>query len=236
MSEREVGFRENLSMKLIVHLVILGLLLGVTIVSWKGSQEAAEKAEQLAEERAISGEVDFLDSFGTSRDSADAMIKVGLPLLATVIYAGVLTIIYVLPTVVDHVSEELIGSSERVGDDPRIKARAAIENEDYPEAIRIYREMWKEDPDDRFPMVEIANLQRRELENPILAVDTLKEAYEDHGWPEGEAAFLLNRMVEIYQDDLDDEKEARKVMERIIEDLPGTRFAVNAKHELKKLG
>ncbi|YCM44002.1 hypothetical protein V2O64_22075 [Verrucomicrobiaceae bacterium 227] len=220
--------------KLIIHLSILGVLILYTMSAWSSIKQAERDAEIAAEESLEEGYITGISE--ESEQSADSMMKVGVPLLITMIYAGVLTVIYVLPMFVDRMSEELMGSTEEVGDDPRVAARAAVAEEDYPEAIRIYREMWTEDSSDRYPMVEIARLQRDKLESPAVAVMTLNEALDAHEWEEEDASFLMFRMIEIYDKDLDDKESVVKMLKRAVEELPGTRHAANATHQLRELG
>ena len=220
--------------KLIVHLSILGVLILYTMFAWTGSKQDQLDAEKAAEENLEEGYITGISP--ENEQTADSMMKVGVPLLITMIYAGVLTVIYVLPMFVDRMSEELMGSSEEVGEDPLAGAREAVSEEDYPEAIRIYREIWKEDSSNRFPMVEIARIQREKLDSPAVAVMTLGEALDAHDWEEEDAAFLMFRMVEIYEKDLDDQEGMVKTLKRAVEDLPGTRHAANATHQLRELG
>lgn len=222
-----------------IHCCILGAMILYTIVAWNGVQTAEEQAKEAAKEALEYGEPDpWADvKLGDSRtDQAAGMIKVGIPLLISVIYGGILTVIYVLPVLVDRVGEELMGSSAEVDEDPLDEAREAVADEEYPEAIAVYRKFWLENKDDRRPLVEISKIQRVHLENPAVAVSTLEEGLDDHEWPEDDAAFLLFRIIEIYEDDLKDRDKVIATLERVVEDLKGTRHAGNAAHKLKEMG
>ena len=98
------------------------------------------------------------------QDAAEGMVKVGIPLLVTVIYGGVLTILYVLPVLVDKVSEEMMGSTAEVDDDPLDEARAAVAEGEYADAIAVYRRFLLENPESRHSLGEIAKIQRDHLE------------------------------------------------------------------------
>ena len=223
-----------MSKKVIVQLAILGVLILYTMLAWTSSKRDQREAEKAAEE---DQEEEYITGISPEDEqTADSMMQVGVPLMITMIYGGVLAVIYVLPMFVDKVSEELMGSSEEVGEDPLAEAKAAVADEDYPEAIRIYREIWKEDSSSRFRMVEIARLQRDKLGSPAVAVMTLGEALDAHEWEEEDAAFLIFRMIEIYGEDLNDEENVVKLLKRALEDLPGTRHAANASHQLRELG
>ena len=220
--------------KLIVQLAILGMLILYTMIAWSSSKRDQRDAEKATEENL---EEEYITGISSEDgQTADSMMKVGVPLMITVIYGGVLAVIYVLPMFVDRMSEELMGSTEEVGDDPLVEARAAVSEENYPEAIRIYGEIWREDSSGRFPMVEIARIQRDKLESPAVAVMTLEEALEEHEWEEEDASFLIFRMIEIYDKDLDDKESVVRMLKRAVEELPGTRHAANATHQLRELG
>jgi hypothetical protein len=220
--------------KLIVQLAILGMLILYTMIAWSSSKRDQRDAEKATEENL---EEEYITGISSEDgQTADSMMKVGVPLMITVIYGGVLAVIYVLPMFVDRMSEELMGSTEEVGDDPLVEARAAVSEENYPEAIRIYRKIWREDSSGRFPMVEIARIQRDKLESPAVAVMTLEEALEEHEWEEEDASFLIFRMIEIYDKDLDDKESVVRMLKRAVEELPGTRHAANATHQLRELG
>jgi len=220
--------------KLIVHLAILGVLILYTMLAWSSSTQDQLNAEKAAEGNR---EEEYITGLSPENEqTAGSMMKVGVPLMITMIYGGVLAVIYVLPMFVDRMSEELMGSSEEVGEDLLAGARAAVSEGDFPEAIRIYREIWKEDSSHRFPMVEIARIQRDKLESPAVAVMTLSEALDAHEWEEEDTAFLMFRMVEIYGKDLDDQEGVVEILKRAVEELPGTRHAANATHQLRELG
>ena len=228
-----------MSKKLIVHLCLLGALILYTIVVWNTSQNEEAAAEKAREEEKANRGYDPYDEVKLAEEgenSIESMIKVGVPLLISVIYGGILVVLYVLPSLVDKVGEELMGSTAEVDEDPLDEARAAVAAGDYPDAIRVYREVWQENPGDRFPIVEVAKIQRDNLESPAVAVSTLEEALEHHEWEEDDAAFLMFRIAEIYEEDLDDRKKQIEILERAKEELKGTRHSGNAAHKLRELG
>lgn len=228
-----------MSKKLIVHLCILGALILYTIFAWSSSKKAEEAAEKAREEAKANSDYDPYEEVKLAEEgdnSTESMVKVGVPLLVTVIYGGVLVVLFVLPSLVDKVGEEMMGSTAEVDEDPLDEARAAVAEGDYSEAIRVYREVWKENPEDRFPIVEAAKLQRVNLESPAVAVMTLEEALEGHEWEPDDAAFLMFRIAEIYEEDLDDREKQIAILERAKEELKGTRHAGNAAHKIRELG
>ena len=225
--------------KVIVHAVIFGAFVLGTVLAWNSVKSEAAAAEEAAEEASRDGVVDPYEDvkFAENRgDSSAGMIKVGVPLIITVIYGGVLTVLYILPMFVDRIGEEMMGSSAEVERDSFHGARAAVAVGDYPEAIQEYRKVWLEHRENRFPIGEIAKIQRTHLESPVVAVSTLKEALDDHEWPEDDAAFLMFRMVDIYEEDLDDKEKVIAILKEVTETLKGTRHAGNATHKLRELG
>lgn len=220
------------------HCLVLGALIIYTFIAWSGVQRDEKKAREAAKEAVENGQADpWAEVKGAEnrQDAAEGMVKVGIPLLVTVIYGGILAVLYVLPVMVDKVSEELMGSTAEVDEDPLDEARAAVAAGEYPEAIAVYRKFWLENPEERHPLVEIAKIQRVHLENPAVAVSTLEEGLNDHEWPEEDAAFLLFRIAEIYEEDLEDKDQVIAVMKRAVKDLEGTRHAGNAAHKLREL-
>lgn len=224
---------------MIIHCCVLGALILYTIFAWNSLQWEKAKAKEDAKEAIENGQTDHWADVKLSEnrlDEAAGMVKVGIPLLISVIYAGILAVIYVLPVLVDKVGEEMMGSTAEVDDDPLDEARAAVADEEYPEAIAVYRKFWLENPDNRHPLVEIAKIQRVHLKNPAVAVSTLEEGLDDHEWPEDDAAFLLFRIIEIYEDDLEDRDKVVATLKRAVEELKGSRHAGNAAHKLGEMG
>ena len=231
-------FIRMMSKKAMVHLGILGALIIYTMFAWhhvKSSREDAKEAAKEARENGTNDPWEDLKQAEGSSELAEDMIKVGIPLLVAVIYAGVLAVLYVLPSMVDRVSEEMMGSTAEVDDDPLDEARDAVEEGEYPEAIAVYRKFWLENPGKRLPILEIAKIQREHLESPAAAISTLEEGLEEHDWEEDDAAFLMFRIAEIYEEDLDDREKVTEMMERVMKELEGTRHAGNAAQKLREL-
>lgn len=227
-----------MSKKGIFHCLVLAALCIYTFIAWSGVQRDEKSAKEAAEEAAENGHPDpwaEVRMGETRQDAAEGIVKVGIPLLVTVIYGGILAVLYVLPVMVDKVSEELMGSTAEVDDDPLDEAREAVAAEDYPEAIAVYRKFWLENPGERRPLIEIAKIQREFLESPAAAVNTLKEGLDEHDWSEDDAAFLMFRIAEICEEDLDDKAQVVEVMKRAVKELDGSRHAGNAVHKLREL-
>jgi len=222
--------------KLVIHMGILLVMILITIGSWSRANARAEQAKKDVEEAYMNDEYAETDLSGESDRTADVMVATAIPFGITVLYAGILGVIYFLPAAVEKVSEEVYGSTEEVDEDGMHDARAAFAKGEFTEAIRLYREFWEEDKSNRFPIVEIAKIQHDNLESPSLAVDTLKEALESNDWRENDAAFFMFRIADIYENDLEQHEGAIRILRQVIEELPGSRHAANATHKLRELG
>lgn len=225
--------------KFLIHGCVMIFLIIYTMVAWNSSEKESEEARAAAEEAFMNSDIDpYAEAKLAESDDGGAamMFKVGAPLLITIIYGGILSAVYLLPLLVDKMGEEVMGSGAEVDRDPLQEARAALAAGDYVEAVGRYRKIWLEKRGERLPVVEMARIQRDHLKTPVAAVSTLQEALDDHEWPEDDAAFLLFRLVDIYESDLDDDENLVITLRRVIEKLEGTRHSANAAHKLRELG
>ena len=217
---------------------MLGVLIIYTFIAWAGVKRDESNIKEAAKEASENGQSDPWAEVKLGEDRqnvAEGMVKVGIPLLVTVIYGGILTILYVLPVLVDKVSEEMMGSTAEVDDDPLDEARAAVTEGEYADAIAVYRRYLLENPESRHSLVEIAKIQRDHLNSPAGAISTLEQGLDEYEWPEDDAAFLMFRIAEISEEDLADKDQVIAVMKRVIRELKGTRHAGNAAHKLREL-
>ena len=157
--------------------------------------------------------------------------------ILTGILTGFLIVIYVLPNIVQRASEEVYGSSEKVGAPSSLsQAQANVAQGEWDQAIASYQQAATEDPDNRLPWVEIATLQRERLENPVLALQTLDTALARGNWRENDEAFFMFRKIEIYENDLKQHDKAVALLGDISVKFPETRHSANAKHKLHQMG
>lgn len=153
------------------------------------------------------------------------------------IFTGFLVVSYVLPNIVQRASEEVYGSSEKVGPPSALmQAQAKVAQGDWDEAIASYRLASEEEPENRLPWVEIAMLQRERLENPSLALETLDAALARGDWRENDEAFFYFRKIEILENDLNEHDRAITLLREVMEKFPNTRHYANAMHKLHELG
>ena len=103
-------------------------------------------------------------------------------------------------------------------------------------AIGAFKEAAVEDPLNRMPYIEIAKIQKQHLEDPAAAITTLREAIEGQEWQENDAAFLMFRLAELYDEEVGDRESAVTIFEQVMEQFPGTRHSANARTKLHEWG
>lgn len=140
---------------------------------------------------------------------------------------------FFIPVISDWVGQFIYSAPEEVKPDAGSKARALVAQGDYEGAIREYLNLAKENSDDRLPVVEAMRLARERLEDVPQAIQIVRGALE-RPWPEDDAAFFMFRLVEMHDEDLSDRATAKSILEQVIESLPETRHAANARHKLNE--
>ena len=91
----------------------------------------------------------------------------------------------------------------------------------------------------RFPIFEIAKIHHEHLRDIDSAIKTFEDSLASKEWAENDAAAMIFRLQQIYLEDKQDEEQATKLLEIVIEKFPETRHSANAHHrlnELKKIG
>lgn len=160
-------------------------------------------------------------------------------ILLTFMSAGLIGIVVVtqlLPRLAQKMTHAVYDSGEEVEADPFHDARVLIAQGEWEGAIEAFKAASQQDPLNRMPWVEIAKIQRLNLENPAAAIATLRQAIEGQEWEVNDAAFLMFRLSEIYREDFQDIEAAVALMEQIIEQFPETRHSANARTKLHEWG
>lgn len=163
-----------------------------------------------------------------------AVINKLLACLGLAIVGGIFFVLVILPKFGDAVSTMMTGSGEEVRADESSRAAAKLAQGDYEGAIEEYQKVIKEKPDDPHPVSEIAKIQAEKLESPAAALTFLKEHLEDREWSEENAAFLMFRMADIYQDTRDFDS-AKEILTQVAGTFPNTRHSANARHKINEL-
>ena len=145
----------------------------------------------------------------------------------------------VLPIIGDRIGAFFFSAPEEMEVDELTKAAAKVTQGDYEGAIKAYKAIAQEDPDNRFPIFEIAKIHHEHLRDIDSAIKTFEDSLASKEWAENDAAAMMFRLQQIYLEDKQDEEQAEKLLEMVIEKFPETRHSANAHHrlnELKKIG
>ncbi|MFP6880473.1 MAG: tetratricopeptide repeat protein [Roseibacillus sp.] len=231
--------------KLIVHFCIFVAIVCVALIIWTGIEEpqtepspdewkSAETADKVTIDP-ISGEPRIEGWKPTGSESGKLLVGIVL-LIVVSSYGGIVFVAYLMPTVVHRFTHMFYGSDEEVESDPMHDARALFAQGDFENAIEAYRGVAAEQPEDRFPWVEISKIQHHNLESPDAAIKTLREALESFEWRVNDAAFFMFRLVELYEKEKQDLATSISILQQVVEIFPETRHAANAIHRLRELG
>lgn len=160
-------------------------------------------------------------------------------ILLTFLSAGLIGIVFVtqiLPILAEKFTQAVYESGEELERTAFHDARVLMAQGEWEGAIEAFKLAAVEDPMNRVPYIEIAKIQKVHLEDPLAAITTLREALEGQEWEEDDAAFLLFRLAEIYDEDAEDRESAVAIFEQVMEQFPGTRHSANARTKLHEWG
>jgi tetratricopeptide (TPR) repeat protein len=149
---------------------------------------------------------------------------------------GIVFVIHVLPAIAHRFTHAVYDSAEMVEKDPMHDARAKVAQGDWDGAIDAFRAAAAADPLNRLPYVEIAKIQLEQLEDAPAAIETLRHAIQDQEWQENDAAYLMFRLAEIYDANMEDRMSAASILQQVIEQFPESRHSANARHKLREWG
>ncbi|MBJ7285089.1 MAG: tetratricopeptide repeat protein [Akkermansiaceae bacterium] len=145
---------------------------------------------------------------------------------------GIFFVVYLLPFFAQRVTHAVYDSAEMVEKDVMHDARSLTAQGDYLGAIEAYKIAAAADPLNRLPWVEIAKIQKMNLEDPAAAIQTIRYALESQAWEVNDAAYFLFRLAELY-DEIDGNREsAIAIMNQVIDQFPETRHSANARNKL----
>jgi tetratricopeptide (TPR) repeat protein len=150
--------------------------------------------------------------------------------------AGILFVVYLLPFFAQRATHAIYDSAEMIEKDVMHDARVLVAQGDYHGAIEAFKEAAKMDPLNRLPWVEIAKIQKDNLEDPHAAIETIRYALESQEWEINDAAYFLFRLAELYDEILGDRESAASIMRQVIENFPRTRHSANAQTKLYEWG
>jgi tetratricopeptide (TPR) repeat protein len=145
---------------------------------------------------------------------------------------GILFVVYLLPFFAQRVTHAVYDSAEMVEKDVMHDARSLMAQGDYEGAIAAFKQAAAADPLNRLPWVEIAKIQKTNLEDPAAAIATIRHALESQAWEVNDAAYFLFRLAELYDEVEGNRASAVAIMNQVIEQFPETRHSANARNKL----
>lgn len=221
-------------MKWIMY-VVLGALL---FFSWKMYNKTGEKMATLQKEIFAQKDLDDPESKVGKMESEYNSLegeKTFNGILLTFLGAGLVGIFFVvhaLPFFAQRMTHAVFDSAEMVEKDPMHDARSLVAQGDYYGAIEAFKIAAAADPLNRLPWVEIAKIQKTNLEDPASAIQTIRHALESQAWEVNDAAYFMFRLAELYDEVEGDRASAISIMNQVIEQFPETRHSANANHKL----
>jgi tetratricopeptide (TPR) repeat protein len=164
--------------------------------------------------------------------------EIGTKFVATFFIAiglGLFVVLVLLPSLADKIGAFFFSAPEQIKPDPLIKAAAKVSQGDYEGAIKAYRAIASEEPENRFPVFEIAKIQQEYLHDVDAAIETFEDSLENTDWAENDAAAILFRLQHIYLESKQDEEHATALLQTVIDRFPETRHSANAHHRLNEI-
>lgn len=149
--------------------------------------------------------------------------------------AAIAFAMFVLPSLGEWVGNLFYSAPEEVEQDKYAEAASKLAQGDYNGSIRAYRTIAKNEPDTRFPHVEIAKIQLEHLGDVDAAIVTIQNALDLQDWPENDTAYFMFRLAELYQQHRGDDETAKGILNRVMETFPETRHSANARHRLNEI-
>ncbi|MFP6873723.1 MAG: tetratricopeptide repeat protein [Verrucomicrobiales bacterium] len=164
--------------------------------------------------------------------------KVGIQfvsLMGFTVLGGIIFVLVVLPRIGESIGAFFYSAPAMIEPDAFTKAAAKVTQGDYEGAVEAYREIADDEPDNRFPIIEIAKIQQDYLGNVDAAIMTLETAVESKEWPINDATFLIFRIQALYLNEKNDENRAKELLQLVINRFPDTRHSANAHHKLNEI-
>jgi tetratricopeptide (TPR) repeat protein len=218
-----------------IFYVMLALLTGACWV-WHGktgsliSEKTAlmERVEEAGDPDGVlanlKGEIAGLEGQQTFKGILLTFLSAGL--------IGILFVVHILPAIAQFFTRAVYDSGEKVEEDAMHNARSLMAQGEYEAAIAELRNVIEAEPENRMPWVEIAKIQREHLHDPQAAIETMRTAIETVSWQVNDAAYLMFRLAELYDEINGDRATAAAIMRQVIELYPNTRHSANANHKL----
>jgi tetratricopeptide (TPR) repeat protein len=221
-------------MKWLMLLVLAALVGGgYTMFAKKGKEmtDLKAKMEKIEETGDPDSLVKTMEIDLNSMDGEKTMYGILLTFLSAG-FVGIFFVVYLLPFFAQRVTHAVYDSAEMVEKDVMHDARSLLAQGDYEGAIAAFKVAAAADPLNRLPWVEIAKIQKTNLEDPAAAIATIRHALESQAWEINDAAYFLFRLAELYDEVEGDRASAVAIMNQVIEQFPETRHSANARNKL----
>lgn len=195
--------------------IVVALVLGA-LALWAWSTVAAECAKPI-------------------EDRSDALVVTlyGVIILIAALFAALFATT-VVPHFAEWIGSYIYNPDEQQEKHPHADALAAVNAGDYEGAIEAYEEVIARDPEDTHAISEIANIHCDKLHDCMSAAARLEKALQRE-WEPDKAAFLAERLADIYWRHIGNGIRARQLLEQITTLMPGTVHAANALHRSREI-
>lgn len=225
-------------MKWLFYIGLLALLLTTWGIYSRGGGELNQIEQELLAEKERGDPDERAAGLQSAYDRLDQQHTFSgiLLIFLTAGLLGIVFVVQVLPVIAHRLTHAVYDSAEMVEKDPMRDARSLVAQGEYEAAIDAFKTAADAEPTNRLPWVEIAKIQRDQLEDPAAAVQTIRHALERHEWSVSDAAYFLFRLAELHDEGLGDRASAVAVMQQVTVEFPETRHAANARHKLHEWG
>ena len=166
-------------------------------------------------------------------DQSRVVMLFGALVLTGLAAGGVLVVVF-LPAFGDWVGNFFFNPDERPEKAPHADALAAVARGDYEQAVAEYRKCAERDESDTHALSEIVRLYCDKLGDPVSAESVLEDALAKDRTHD-DAAFLSNRLAEVYWNHQHDARRARELLLQVIDTFPNTKHSANAQHRLLEI-
>lgn len=221
-------------MKWLMYLVLAALVGGSWFLYSKSVKETTdlkvqinvleEKGDPDEQVAALNSKLQGLEGSQTFSGMLLAFLSAGL--------VGIFFVLTVLPFLAQRMTHAVYDSGEKVEKDVMHDARSLMAQGDYEGAIAAFKVAAAADPLNRLPWVEIAKIQKDNMEDSAAAIQTIRHALESQSWEINDAAYFLFRLAELYNEVNGDRASATAIMQQVIDQFPGTRHSANASHKI----
>lgn len=222
-------------MKIAFHLIVLALAL----FAWMSFMNTGSEIEGMKSDLEVVWESGDPDGKAIKMEKdieeveGERLLYGVMLTFATAGVFGILIVSYLLPMLAQRMTHAVYDSGEEVEQDAMREAHSLLAQGEYEDAIEAFKKAAAEDPLNRLPWVEIAKIQREHFQDSTAAVQTLTGALEGQEWVVDDAAYLMFRIAELYDEDLGNRETARQIMQQCIDSFPETRHSANAAQKMR---